>query len=130
MNIKSVATNKAPAAIGPYSQALVVSGVVFCSGQIALIPGTSGLVKGGVKEQTIQVLENLRHVLNEAGSSPGRVLKTTIFLKDLNDFAIMNEVYAEFFGDHRPARATVEVARLPKDALVEIDCTALTDDRE
>jgi len=130
MNITPVSTPNAPAAIGPYSQAVTVAGVVFCSGQIALVPGTPNLVEGGVKEQAVQVLENLRHVLAAAGSSPGRVLKTTIFLKDLNDFGIVNEVYGAFFGDHRPARATVEVARLPKDALVEIDCTALTDDRD
>lgn len=130
MKITAIATEKAPQAIGPYSQALTVSGVVFCSGQIPLVPGTPNLVAGGIREQTEQVLRNLSAVLHNAGSSPSRVLKTTIFLKDLNDFGAVNEVYAAFFGAHRPARSTVEVARLPKDALVEIDCIALSDDRE
>lgn len=130
MNIRSVSTPNAPAAIGPYSQAVTVAGVVFCSGQIALVPGTPDLVKGGAAAQAKQCLENLGAVLAAAGSNPGRVLKTTIYLKDLNDFAAVNEVYGAFFGDHRPARATVEVARLPKDGLVEIDCIALAEERD
>ena len=119
-----IKTTAAPEAIGPYSQAVTTGNLVFCSGQIPLDPATMTLVGDNVAEQTAQVLKNLAEVLKAAGSGPDKVLKTTVFLKDMNDFVEMNNVYAKFFGDHKPARATVEVARLPKDVLVEIECTA------
>lgn len=119
-----VSTPDAPAAIGPYSQAIVHGGLVYCSGQVALDPATKELVPGGVEAQTRQVLKNLGNVLAAAGSSFERVLKTTVYLKDMGDFAAMNAVYGEHFQSAPPARATVEVARLPKDARVEIDCVA------
>ena len=119
-----IKTTDAPEAIGPYSQAVTAGDLVFCSGQIPLDPSTMTLVGETVAEQTSQVLKNLAEVLKAAGSGLGKVVKTTVFLKDMNDFVEMNNVYAEFFGNHKPARATVEVARLPKDVLVEIECTA------
>jgi 2-iminobutanoate/2-iminopropanoate deaminase len=119
-----VRTGHAPAAIGPYSQAVVVNGWVLCSGQIPVVPQTGELVVGGIAEQTDRALSNLAAVLEEAGSSMGRVVKTTVFLASMSDFAAMNEVYARHFGNHRPARATVEVAGLPKGSLVEIECMA------
>jgi 2-iminobutanoate/2-iminopropanoate deaminase len=122
MNI--IKTNQAPEAIGPYSQAVSAGDLVFCSGQIPLDPLSMTLIGETVADQTEQVLKNLSEVLKAAGSAPGKVLKTTVFLKDMNDFVEMNNVYADFFGDHKPARATVEVARLPKDVKVEIECTA------
>lgn len=119
-----VATTNAPAAIGPYSQAIKANGFVFCSGQIPLkVDGT--LVGGGIAPQTEQVLSNLKAVLEAAGSGLDKVVKTTVFLANMADFAAMNEVYGRFFGDNKPARATVQVARLPKDALVEIECVAI-----
>lgn len=121
-----VSTPSAPAAIGPYSQAIVAAGLVHCSGQVALDPETMTVVEGDVVVQTERVLENLSAVLEAAGSSLARVVKCNVFLKDMGDFAAMNEVYARFFeGDEPPARACVEVARLPKDVRVEIDCVAL-----
>ncbi|MHC4290143.1 MAG: RidA family protein [Planctomycetota bacterium] len=120
MNI--IKTTQAPEAIGPYSQAVVAGNLVFCSGQIPLDPATMTLVGQTAAEQTAQVLTNLSEVLKAADSGLEKVVKTTVFLSDMNDFAEMNEVYAKFFGDHKPARATVEVARLPKDVKVEIDC--------
>jgi 2-iminobutanoate/2-iminopropanoate deaminase len=121
-----IKTAKAPDAIGPYSQAIKADGVVYCSGQIALrCDGT--LVKNDIKEQTVQVFENLREILGAAGSSPGKVLKTTVYMTDLSMFSDMNEVYGRFFGDHRPARATVGVGNLPRGALIEIECIALAD---
>ena len=119
-----VRSERAPAAIGPYSQAVVVGGWVFCSGQIPIVPTTGELVSGGVREQAEQVLENLAAVLGEAGSSLQRVVKTTVFLASISDFAEMNEVYARHFGVHRPARSTVEVGALPRGARVEIECVA------
>jgi 2-iminobutanoate/2-iminopropanoate deaminase len=122
-----VATESAPAAIGPYSQAVVVGHLVFTSGQVALDPQTGQLVEGGVKEQTVRVLENLKAVLAEAGSDLRHVIKTTVFLKNMGDFAAMNEIYGRYLaaqGVVAPARSTVEVARLPKDALVEIEVIA------
>jgi 2-iminobutanoate/2-iminopropanoate deaminase len=119
-----IKTNQAPKAIGPYSQAVAAGNLVFCSGQIPLDPVTMTLVGDTVAEQTTQVLKNLAEVLNAAGSCLDKVVKTTVFLKDMNDFVEMNKVYAEFFGDQKPARATVEVARLPKDVSVEIECIA------
>ena len=120
-----VRTEGAPGAIGPYSQAVVAGGFVYASGQIPLDPATGQFVEGGVGEQTRQVLKNLSKVLEAAGSSLGRVVKTTVFLADMNDFAAMNEAYAEFFAEEPPARSTVQAARLPRDARVEIDVVAL-----
>jgi 2-iminobutanoate/2-iminopropanoate deaminase len=122
--LSSVHTDRAPAAIGPYSQAIVVDGWVFCSGQIPLDPETGELKKGTVAEQTELVLTNLQAVLEAAGSSLSRVVKTTVFLSDMNTFAEMNEVYANHFGSHRPARAAVQAAALPKLCDVEIECVA------
>jgi 2-iminobutanoate/2-iminopropanoate deaminase len=122
---KLVATSNAPAAIGPYSQAVVHGGLVYCSGQIALDPKTGQLAKGDVKAQTKRVLENLQAVLEAAGSGCQHALKCTIYLSDMGDFAAVNEVYAKFFPQEPPARATVGVASLPKGALVEIDCVAI-----
>lgn len=119
--METINTNNAPQAIGPYSQAVKNCKLVFCSGQIPLTK-EGDLVEGDVKEQTHQVLKNLKAVLEEAGSSLNNVAKTTIYLSDMNDFADVNEVYSEYFTDHKPARATVEVSRLPKDVKVEIDC--------
>ncbi len=119
-----VSTKKAPAAIGPYSQAVIAGSLVFCSGQIPLNPETGELVGSSISEQTRQVIKNLQAVLEAAGCSLDDVVKTTVFLKDMNHFAAMNEVYAEFFGNNPPARAAVEVARLPKDVLVEIEAVA------
>jgi 2-iminobutanoate/2-iminopropanoate deaminase len=119
-----VSTPNAPAAIGPYSQAVVHGGVVYCSGQIALDAETGAFVDGDVATQTRRVLRNLDAVLHAAGTGRSRVLRTTVYLRDMADFAAMNTVYAEFFGDARPARATVAVAGLPRDARVEIDCVA------
>lgn len=125
MAFRPIATDAAPAAIGPYSQAFVAGGFVYCSGQIPLTPSGSELVGETAAEQAVQVLKNLDAVLREAGCDFSCVVKTTIYLKSMNDFAAVNEVYAKAFGEHRPARATVEVSRLPKDALVEIDCVAI-----
>jgi 2-iminobutanoate/2-iminopropanoate deaminase len=120
-----VRTEEAPGAIGPYSQAVVANGLVYTSGQIPTDPATGQFVEGGIREQTEQVLHNLSKVLEAAGSSLGLVVKTTVFLADMNDFAAMNEVYAGFFQDEPPARSTIEAARLPRDARVEIDVIAL-----
>jgi 2-iminobutanoate/2-iminopropanoate deaminase len=122
--LKFVRSNRAPAAIGPYSQAVVSGGLVFCSGQIPLDPESGEIVPGGAAEQTDRVLTNLSAVLEDAGSSFAHVVKTTVFLSSMSDFAAMNEVYTRHFGDHRPARSTVEVAALPKASLVEIECVA------
>lgn len=120
-----IATENAPGAIGPYSQAVKTGNMVFCSGQIPIDTATGEFVSGGVAEQTRQVLKNLSAVLEAAGTSLNNVVKTTVFLADMNDFAAMNEIYAEFFSENKPARATVQAARLPKDARVEIECIAL-----
>lgn len=122
--IAFVKTDKAPGAIGPYSQATVVDGWVFCSGQIPLDPATGDLIGGDIGAQTDQVLKNLAAVLEAAGASLSRVTKTTVFLADMGDFAGMNEVYARHFGDHRPARAAVAVKTLPKNVDVEIEAIA------
>ena len=124
--MKQVQTNKAPSAIGPYSQAIVANGVVYTSGQIALTPeGGDELLKEDVGVQAVAVLQNLQAVLEEAGSSLNDVIKTTIFLADMDSFAAVNAVYEEVFGEHKPARSTVAVKTLPKNALVEIDAVAL-----
>jgi len=119
-----IRTDRAPAAIGPYSQAVRWNGLVFASGQIPLDPATGQIVEGGIEPQTVQVLENLRAVLEAAGARLDTVLKTTIFLKNLDDFAKVNEIYARYFPENPPARATVEAARLPRDVLVEIEAVA------
>ena len=122
-----VATTHAPAAIGPYSQAVHCAGFVYTSGQIPIDPATGSLVEGGIEAQTTQVLENLKHVLRAAGLGMEHAIKTTVFLKDLKDFAAMNAIYAQYFapqGVIAPARSTVQVAALPKDALVEIEVIA------
>jgi 2-iminobutanoate/2-iminopropanoate deaminase len=122
--MKNVETNGAPAAIGPYSQAIVAGGLVFCSGQIALDPHSGQVVHGDVAAQTRQVLANLEAVLKAAGSSLAKVVKCTVYLKSMDEFAEMNAAYSAVFGNTRPARATVEVARLPRDVRVEIDAIA------
>jgi 2-iminobutanoate/2-iminopropanoate deaminase len=119
-----IATDGAPKAIGPYCQATTYAGLVYCSGQIPLDPATMKVVEGDIEAQTEQVLKNLSAVLKAAGSDPSKVLKTTVFLSNLEDFPRMNAVYERVFGAHAPARSTVEVARLPLDVLVEIECIA------
>ena len=123
---KVVSTKKAPSAIGPYSQAIISGNTVYVSGQIPINPETGEFVSDDVVLQTEQVLKNLTVVLLAAGSNIGQVVKTTVFLADMNDFVAVNEVYAKFFGENKPARATVQAARLPRDARVEIDCIATT----
>jgi 2-iminobutanoate/2-iminopropanoate deaminase len=122
---KIVSTNKAPKAIGPYSQAIVTEDMVYTAGQVGLDPGTMEIVEGGIEAETRQVLTNLRHVLECADSGLKLVVKTTVFLQNMDDFAAMNGVYAEFFPGNPPARSTVAVAALPKGALVEIECIAM-----
>lgn len=122
---KTITTSNAPAAIGPYSQGVKGNGFVFLSGQVALDPASGQLVGGDIRAQTERVLKNLEAVLVAAGSSLAAVVKTTVYLADLNDFAAMNEVYGRFFPQPPPARATVQVARLPRDAKIEIDLVAL-----
>jgi 2-iminobutanoate/2-iminopropanoate deaminase len=120
-----ISTDRAPQAIGPYSQAVRAGGLIFASGQIPIDPATGEFVSGGISEQTEQVLKNLSAVLEAAGTKMDHVLKTTVFLADMNDFAAMNEVYGKYFTSDPPARATVEAARLPRDARVEIEAIAL-----
>lgn len=120
-----IATERAPKAIGPYSQATKFNGIVYLSGQIPLDPASGQIIEGDIAAQTERVLENLKAVLEAAGSSLSQVLKTTVFLKDMGEFAKMNEVYGRYFPDNPPARATVEVARLPRDVRVEIECIAI-----
>jgi 2-iminobutanoate/2-iminopropanoate deaminase len=122
-----IVTPNAPQAIGPYSQAIRANGFVFVSGQIPLEPATGQIVEGGVGQQTARALDNLEAILKAAGSALDRVVRTTVYLKDMGEFAAMNEVYARFFPNNAPARATVEVARLPKDVRVEIDAIALAE---
>ena len=121
---KTIATEQAPRAIGPYSQAVVWQGLAFLSGQIPLDPATNQIVEGDIAAQTQRVIENLKAVLEACGSSLARVLKTTVYLKDMSEFPRMNEVYARYFPHNPPARATVAVARLPRDVRVEIDAVA------
>jgi len=120
-----VATKQAPAAIGPYSQAIKANGFVFTAGQIALDPASGNIVEGDVRQQTERVCQNLKAILEAAGTSFDKVVKTTVFLKNMSDFAAMNEVYGKYFTQPAPARSTVEVAALPKNVLVEIDVVAL-----
>jgi 2-iminobutanoate/2-iminopropanoate deaminase len=124
MSLDTISTAGAPKAIGPYSQAISANGFVFTAGQVALDPSTGELVSGGIAEQTTRALENLRAVLKAAGSGLDQVVKTTVFLVDMADFSVMNEVYGRVFGAHRPARSTVAVAALPKGARVEIEVIA------
>ena len=121
---KIISTPKAPAAIGPYSQAIVVNDMVFTSGMIPIIPESGELETGDIKAQARQAIKNLVTLLEESGSSASKVVKTTVFIKNMNDFASVNEVYAEFFTDNYPARSCVEAARLPKDVLIEIEAVA------
>jgi 2-iminobutanoate/2-iminopropanoate deaminase len=125
MNKEVISTTNAPKAIGPYEQAIKVGEFVYASGQIPLDPQTGNVVEGDIKTQTRRAMENLKAVLEAAGSSLDRVVKTTVFLKNIGDFAVMNEVYAEYLGAAKPARSTVAVADLPRGALVEIDLIAL-----
>lgn len=118
-------TENAPAAIGPYSQAVKAGNLLFVSGQVPFVPETMEIVEGDVKAQTAQSLKNLQAILKEAGADFSNVVKTTVFIKDMNEFAQINEVYAEYFSENKPARACVEVARLPKDVKVEIELIAV-----
>lgn len=122
MNKEIINTNKAPTAIGPYSQAVVYNEMLYTSGMIAIDPVTGDLSNGGIEEQTTLVLDNLKALIESTGSSLENVIKTTVFLKDMNDFLKMNSIYADYFEDSPPARSTVEVSRLPKDVLIEIEC--------
>ena len=123
--IQTVSTEKAPKALGPYSQAIRAGGFIWCSGQIPINPATNSIEATTIEDQTRQSISNLKNVLEAAGSSLANVVKTTVFIKDMNDFAALNGVYAEMFGDTKPARSCVEVARLPKDVKVEIECVAV-----
>jgi len=125
--MKIISTKNAPAAMGAYSQAVISNGFAFLSGQIPVDPSTGQLIEGDVSAQTQRVLENLKAVLEACGSSLDKVVKTTVYLKDMGEFARMNEVYARYFPANAPARATVEAARLPRDVRVEIDCIAIVD---
>lgn len=125
MKREVISTSKAPGAVGPYSQAVVAGGFVYTAGQIPLVPGTSEYLNEDIKVATRQVLKNLEAVLLTAGSSLAQVVKMTVFLNDMDNFAAMNEVYAEFFGDAPPARSAIQAVRLPKDAIVEMEAVAL-----
>lgn len=125
MAYEVIHTNDAPAAIGPYSQAIKAGNLLFVSGQVPFVPATGEIVEGDVKAQTAQSLKNLQAILKEAGADFSNVVKTTVFIKDMNEFAQVNEVYAEYFGENKPARACVEVARLPRDVKVEIELIAV-----
>jgi len=124
-DLHPVHTDDAPAAIGPYSQAIVAHGLVFTAGQVAFHPSTMEIVEGDITAQTERVMENLQAILRAAGSDLGAVVKTTVFLRDMNDLAAMNEVYARWLGGHKPARSTVQAARLPRDVAVEIEAIAV-----
>ncbi len=123
--MEAIQTDQAPLAIGPYSQAIKANGFVFLSGQIPLVPETMQVIEGDIQAQTDRVFANIAAVLTAAGSALDKVVKTTVFLADMNDFTAMNEIYARYFGDHRPARSTVQAARLPRDVRVEIEVIAL-----
>jgi 2-iminobutanoate/2-iminopropanoate deaminase len=123
--MEAIQTEQAPLAIGPYSQAIKANGFIFLSGQIPLVPDTMQIIGDDIQAQTTQVFANISAVLSAAGSSLAQVVKTTVFLADMNDFTAMNEIYARYFGEHRPARSTVQAARLPRDVRVEIEVIAL-----
>jgi len=123
--LRSVSSEKAPKALGPYSQAIVTGDLVFCAGQVGLDPATGSVVSGDIGDQTRRCLDNLAAVLEAAGSSLDRVTKTTVFLTDLAEFTAMNEAYAERFGGHKPARSTIGIAALPRGARIEIECIAI-----
>jgi endoribonuclease L-PSP, putative len=127
MKKEIISTSKAPAAIGPYSQGIKIDNLVFTSGQIPINPETGELISEDIKKATIRSLENVKAILEESGSSLENVIKVSIFLKDMNNFNDVNEIYATYFSNHKPARSCVEVARLPKDALIEIEAIAFTD---
>ena len=122
--IETIATESAPKALGPYSQALKTGGFIFCSGQIPINPATNSIEASTIEDQTRQAISNLKNVLEKAGSSLSKVVKTRVFIKDMNDFAALNGVYAEMFGDTKPARSCVQAARLPKDVKIEIEAIA------
>jgi 2-iminobutanoate/2-iminopropanoate deaminase len=126
-DLKKIQTDQAPHAIGPYSQAIVADRLVFTAGQIPLDPQSGELIGGGIKEQTRRVLDNLKAILEASGASLNSVVKTTVFLADMGEFAAMNEVYTSYFTEHKPARSTVQAARLPRDVKVEIDAIAVRD---
>ncbi|KAF9245625.1 translation initiation inhibitor [Melanogaster broomeanus] len=123
-SLTPVSTQAAPSAIGPYSQAVKVGDLVFACGSIPLVPSTMQIIEGGIVEQTEQALANVKAIAEASGSDLGRIVKTTVFLKNMDDFVTVNGVYAKFFGEHKPARSAVEVARLPKDVLIEIEFIA------
>ncbi|EGD48038.1 endoribonuclease L-PSP [Ruminiclostridium papyrosolvens DSM 2782] len=125
MDLQIISTDKAPAAIGPYSQAVKCGNVIYTSGAIPIDPNSGNVVAGGAAQQAEQAIKNLAEVLKGAGAGLGNVVKTTVFIKDMNDFTAINDVYKSFFTDNYPARSCVEVARLPKDVLVEIECIAV-----
>ncbi len=125
MQLQTISTDKAPKALGPYSQAIAINGFIFLSGQIPIDPKTGNLITGSTAEQTQQVLNNLAAVLASVESNPNHIVKTTVYLQNMSDFDEMNKVYAEFFGSHKPARVTIEAAKLPKGAKVEIDAIAV-----
>lgn len=127
MELKIIHTDKAPAAVGPYSQAVLAGNMLFVSGQIPADPATGEIVTSSIEDETKQSLENAKAILEEAGTSLDKVIKATVFIKDMNMFGRINEVYATYFKDHKPARACVEVARLPKDVNVEIEMIAIVD---
>jgi 2-iminobutanoate/2-iminopropanoate deaminase len=122
---KIISTDRAPKAIGPYSQAVVANGFAFLSGQIPLDPATNQLIEGDISAQTERVFENMKSLLEACGSSLGQVVKTTVFIKDMGEFAKMNEIYSRYFPENSPARSTIEAARLPRDVRIEIECVAL-----
>ncbi|HEU4453565.1 MAG TPA: RidA family protein [Longimicrobium sp.] len=124
-DLRTIHTDQAPEAIGPYSQAVVANGFVFTAGQVAFHPSSMAIVEGDVAAQTERVMENLQAILKAAGSDLSAVVKTTVFLRDMNDFAAMNEVYGRWFGEHKPARSTVQAARLPRDVAVEIEAVGV-----
>ncbi|ACL76921.1 RidA family protein [Ruminiclostridium cellulolyticum] len=125
MELEIISTDKAPAAIGPYSQAVKCGNTIYTSGAIPVDPASGNVVAGGVAQQAEQAIKNLAEVLKGAGAGLEKVVKTTVFIKDMNDFGVINEVYKKFFTDNFPARSCVEVARLPKDVLIEIECIAV-----
>ncbi|WP_010245495.1 RidA family protein [Acetivibrio cellulolyticus] len=125
MSIEVISTSNAPKAIGPYSQAIKTQNMVFTSGQIPIHPATGDIVSGGIENQTKQVLENLKAVLVEAGTGLENVIKTTVYIKDMNDFTLVNQIYGEYFRAPYPARSCIEVARLPKDVMIEIEAVAI-----